>query len=90
MAGNFRQEFNFIAFVKAIFDQMKFLTNFFHKNASAGLEVLMNVKINFTQKTKAIDYSYPNKKKFSERQPTFDKNKLLTNCLAVAFDEIFR
>ena len=30
-AGNVRQEFNFVAFVKAIFDQIKFLTKLFYK-----------------------------------------------------------
>ena len=31
IAGIFCKEFNFIAFVKAIFDKIKFLTNFFTK-----------------------------------------------------------
>ena len=28
--------------------------------------------------------------KSNKRRPTFDENKLLTNCRTVAFDEIFR
>ena len=48
----------------------------------------MNVKINDTQKTEATPSQMRNF--FPERRPTFDENKLLTKCLMVAFDEIFR
>ena len=41
----------------------------------------MNVKIN--NKEKSDD------RRANEWQPTFDENKFLTNCLTVAFDEIF-
>ena len=46
----------------------------------------MNVKINEKQKSdgRTID------RRANERRPTFDENKFLTNCLFVAFDEIFR
>ena len=32
----------------------------------------------------------PNDRRAYERRPAFDENKFLTNCLTVAFDEIFR
>ena len=32
----------------------------------------------------------PNEQRANERRPAFDENKFLTNCLMVAFDEIFR
>ena len=42
----------------------------------------MNVKMNDKQKS--------NNQRANERQSTFEENKFLTNCLTVAFDEIFR
>ena len=42
----------------------------------------MNVKINDKQANRTTE------DKTSD--PTFDENKFLTNCLTVAFDEIFR
>ena len=42
----------------------------------------MNVKINDKQANQTTEDKTSN--------PTFDENKFLTNCLTVAFDEIFR
>ena len=49
--GNFRQEFNSVAFVKAIFDLIKFLTKFFHETTSVGSEIFKNAKINNKQQS---------------------------------------
>ena len=49
---------------------------------SVGSEIVMNVKINDKQANRTTE------DKTSD--PTFDENKFLTNCLTVAFDEIFR
>ena len=35
-------------------------------------------------------HRWPNDRRANERRPAFDENKFLTNCLTVAFDEIFR
>ena len=83
IAGNFRQEFNFVAFVKAIFFC---LTKFFHKATSVGLEIFMNVKVNNKQKSD----NRTAEEQTNERRPAFDENKFLKNCLTVAFDKIFR
>ena len=51
-AGNFREQFNFVAFVKAIFDKNKFLTTFSQNHkCGTGSETFMNVKINDKQKS---------------------------------------
>ena len=49
------------------------------------IPVFMNVKRSDKQKS-----DDRNERSANERRPTFDENKFLTNCLKVAFDEIFR
>ena len=47
-----------------------------------GSDIVMNVNLNDKQANRTTD------DKTSD--PTFDENNFLTNCLTVAFDEIFR
>ena len=75
IAEHFRQEFNFVAFVKAIF-----LTK---------LNSWLNFSQNYECGIRNI-YECEDKRQATERRPTFDENKFLTNCQTVAFDEIFR
>ena len=65
MVGKFHQEVNFVAFVRAIFDKIKLLTKFFHKTASVGSEMFMNVKINDKQKSKTTNFELSGEKNFS-------------------------
>ena len=48
---------------------------------SVGSETVMNVKITDKQAKRTTE---------DKTSDPFDENKLLTNCLTVAFDEIFR
>ena len=77
IARNFRQEFNCVAFVKAIF-WLNLIPDYFSQTRSVGSETFMNVKINGKQKS-------------DERttgEQMFDENIFLTDCLMLA-DENF-
>ena len=84
-AGNFRQEFNFVAFVKAVFWLNQIPDHFFSQNHKCGIR-----NIHECEDKCEGNKRRPNDRRTNERRPKFDINNFLTNCLTVAFDEIFR
>ena len=85
IARNFRQEFNFVAFVTAIFlTKFNSWLNFF-TNRKFGIR-----NIHECENKRQAKQRHLNERRADEWRPALDENIFLTNCLAVAIDEIFR